>query len=468
MKLAALASVNDGSFVSELRKADRSLKPEDASEFFEILCGHLRTIQDLEIASEIYLAIEKVISQKKFLDVFVSGNFLNRLPFTRKAHFEMLLDVVYTVVDRAPNAFDADFAEKFQGIIRHRGRKCLIVLAMYARHFNNLQDPWPMLDLLFYEEERFTVIDVVCQYVSLLSLLCQSFPDFRRSRGENCWDVITGVLEREDTDEVLAACWEAVTGIESFEHTHAIDYKLLQRQFAHAELRSSILSFMIVSPLVGFVADAKFVGNLLKAAKKDTRAGLVLMKLAKGDGVSGMLSEDTAWMALGLPNVIDTLRIMLVVFSHPAAKDAIRQAPELVQLLNSLNKVRARAMTTLLAVVVRRLELEEEAIKELSESGFFTRFFERGDSLKDVVLMAETVARVCFVHELYGPCETLKEVLETESDEFDVMCLAGMRLAKHKKLKAKMIKAGIPAVLAKRAKVVETAKMSKKFLAKLE
>ena len=467
MKLTALTSVNDDLFVKELRKVEK-LREDDGHEFFRILTGHLQTIQNPDIAREIYLAIQKAISRKDLLSVFISGNFLSQLPFNRKAHFEHLLDVIYTLVTRAPNSLDASFAANFQNMVRHRGRKCLIILSIYAQHFNNLSDPWPMLDLLFYEQERFTVFDVVSQYVSLLSLLCQSFPEFRRSRGANSWDVIMDVISHEDADEILATCWEALTGIESFEHGYPIDYRLMQRQFAHSELRSAILSFMIVSPLHEITVDATFVGRLLKTAKKDTRAVLVLMKLARASYVSEMLSADTEWMSLPLPRVIDTLRLALVVFSHEKAKDAVRKAPELVQLLCQLNQVRSPAMTTLLAAVVRNLKLGEEEIQGLSECGFFRQFFDRGDILKDIVIMADTVAGVCYIDELCDVCGTLKDVLETETSDFDVICRVGMKMARHKRVRKAIVKSGIPAVLLKRSKVAETAKMAKRFLAKLE
>ena len=173
MTLIDLDNPKDPDFLNKLTIIDENLLPEDAGNFFRIMVTHLGVVDDSQTIQGIFSAVQKVVSKSAFLDCFVSENYLNPLAYTtRDEDLELLLDVVYIVIQRRPDALDSDFSVKFKRIIPYHGRKCLIILQMYASHFNRIEDPWPMLDLLFYERKRFMHVDLVIPFVSLLSLMC--------------------------------------------------------------------------------------------------------------------------------------------------------------------------------------------------------------------------------------------------------------------------------------------------------
>jgi hypothetical protein len=455
-------------FLRALQGAPELISSPQSSEFFSLLIVHLSRNLQPSTRKAIYLCLCKVLSKRPFWKFFVARDLLLSLPLSTPSHFELILDICYVLVDRDPDAFTPEFATHFSQIIRYHGRKSLILLTLYSRHFNNLTSPWPMIDLLFREQRRFLAPDIVCEYASLLSLLCQSFPVFRAARASNCWSILSNLLVSDAYDDILPTCYNSLCGIQSVDHLHHIDYSLLQKHFSQESNRSSILSLLILAPFqdeaVDFAFERSFIFGIVEEAATNPRATLVLLKLAQRKTVSQTLASDPNWLSNGLPGVPDTLRIFLVVHSHSEFKSELIGSPAFLQLLKNLNELPQPAVTGVLAGLLRNLRLDKSILVKLSEAGFFKQFLKRRKAVYPFLVMADAISRVCYVQDLIWFVPVVREALETAERDFDSAARACINMVRYPEVKRHVQMSGIPEIVADREKTQECAAMAAKLL----
>ena len=258
----------------------------------------------------------------------------------------------------------------------------------------------------------------------------------------------------------------ALAGIESHKSGHPIDVKYIESDLIRRETRPSVVNFLIASNSESIVFDAKTIGKLLRASKRDVKRTLALLKLTRNGANASVLADDTTWINAALPTFHDTLRLFLVVYSHEDLRDPLKEAPELVDLLNNLNEDQSEVMTKMLAILVRKLSLYKDGMKSLARSGFLKKYNERKNCVIDRLIMADNVLLTCYVSDILDYCDVLKEALEMEQDDaqFAIVCRVGRRMYRTKKLKRRLLNLNIPEILRQRAELHGAAKMARTLL----
>lgn len=451
MEFGSLLDYNDPNFFAALKAAEKKLIPKLASNFFRIIVDHLKSCPDDEVVDAIYSAMTKLVSKGSIMEIFARDGFLMELPFWKGAPYDLILDLLYVIIDKNPESIEK-FAPQLAKIASYRGEKCLILLSRYAYHMRTLKNPWPIVDVLFIQSTRFSALDVGVSYVWLLAMLCRAFSDFMDRHAERSWEIIVAILADNDKSRLWVNCWESLSAIASVSPTFDTPWKLLKAHIGITNVRPYILSFLVVANTDGFEPDVRTLGTLLKAAKADVLGTTALMRLAGIEKVSAMLTMDMRWVDKGLPTRVETLRLVLVMNRHESLREQIGRPKDLISLFTELNKSDWESMPTVLSIVIRNMAIHQKVLRALDETGFFHAYIERAsDRMVDAVMLGEAISRVAELGCLERFCDVLKRALRKEVDaDFSVVCRMGSNMSRIPALRDYMIAIKIPAVLKKR------------------
>lgn len=467
--LLSLKNLRDPGFAAALSNMHVYVTPENIGNYTKALLDHFRNETQLEFSTgrRILQQFCHILSNEEILDSFNEQKLALLLPYKTKRFQDDLLDVLYVLITRSPYIFDEKLASSFERMIQYRGKKCLILLTKYSQQFNALKDPWPMLDLLFHYSERFTAIDTAAAYISLLSLLCQSFPAFRKGRSKISWELMLSFIEFDD-NEILIALYQSLAGIMSVDKSNKVPFKNVKEHFNNRELRPFVISFLMVSPLDPIItSDDHIVKVLLKQGRTNNKATLLLMKMSKTIETANLLASNTKWIQNPLPEYIETFRLFLVLYSHASLRPILMKSPQLITLLTELNSNKLKSMTILLCNTLRRMELTEDFILALSSAGFIKKYFQRGidnDAVMNILLFADSISRVRYIDELKMVCTLIVGMLQKPDDKYPMVCQVGIDLSKHRVCNNKFQKIGVSILLSQQLNNELTKKQANRFL----
>ena len=470
--LEILANPASKHFLDEIASAHLFVTHDQIVEFFRLVLSHFSN-PDLDVAcgKEILRAICKILSISDFfLKAFIDNKFAPTLPFGNRKYLDDILDVLYVLVYRDPRVFDENLASQFGSRIKNRGEKSLMLICFYAQRFNEVDNPWPMLDLLFSESARFSKEDIAGQYAMLLSTLVQTYPEFRRARGEAAWTNVCALLSIEKP-EVLMSVYNACCGITANVKRCRFPFEWIKVHFAIEALMPYVLSFLLIANLeFEELRDKVFVKSVVRVAHENRKGALALMRLAQDKAIAQALVEDCTWMEEDLPSLIDTLRVFLIVFQHKPLRTMIAGMPEFIVFLSRLTNEQDENLYAIVAKILRRIDLDEEIIGDLSNSCFLQEYIDAADTIgkagawRAAILVLDKIAHVAYTRELLKSCDMLVRLIKTNEEVMDAASTVATTLCTYKRCAKKFRELGMIEYFKKLYKVPETKKIAARFL----
>ncbi|OHT13218.1 hypothetical protein TRFO_16649 [Tritrichomonas foetus] len=458
-------------FIDEIQSAHVYLTLEQSTPFFNIVLSHFDKDLAIDKGKEILHCLSKILSVEDFLKVFVKKNFAVSLPFLRKEYIDDLFDVLYVIVTRAPEAFDEELCACFHKRIKNRGEKSLLLITIYAQHFNEFDNPWPMLDLLFHCSSRFSKPDLAARYAALLSTLVQLYPEFRRGRGKEAWNTITDILSQVDDPPTLSSLYNSLCGISVWVKRCDFPFSVAKKHLKNPELAPSVLSLFLIIPLRGKeLEDRVMVKFLLKMAASNGRATLVLFKLAENEGVATILAEDPIWLSSDIPQIVDTLRLLLVVFQHRDLRLVIAQSIEFSDFLQRLLDMKNESILGIVCVIIRRIDLTPELVKDLSNSSIIMNFINvakqigTNEAKRNILLLLDKIGKVAYTRELVQSCERITQMILDKGDLFEDATIVATGLCRYRRCAKKFSELYLVEFFTKLMKNRDYKKMATKFL----
>ena len=470
--LEILADPNSKHFLNEIASVHLFVTHDQILEFYRLILSHFNNPDlDITCGKEILRALCKVLSISDFfLKAFVDNNFAATLPFGNRKYLDDILDLLYVLVQRAPRVFDSTVASQFGSRIKNRGEKSLMLLALYSQRFNEVDNPWPMLDLLFSETARFSKEDIAGQYAMLLSTLVQSYPEFRRARGQAAWDTVCGLLNIEKP-AVLMSVYNACCGITANVKKCRFPFEWVKVHFAIDELKPYVLSLLLIVNLeFEELRDKVFVKSVVKLAHDNRKGVLALMRLAQDKAIAQALVEDCNWMEEDLPTLIDTLRLFLIVFQHKPLRGMIASVPEFLVFLSRVTNEEDENLYGIVAKILRRIDLDEEIMSDLSNSCFLQEYLDMAQTIdKDgawraAILVLDRIAQVGYTRELLKSCDVLVKLIKTNEELAEAATTVATTLCQYKRCAKKFRELGMIEYFKKLYKVPETKRMAARFL----
>ncbi|OHS97205.1 hypothetical protein TRFO_36627 [Tritrichomonas foetus] len=462
--------IDEIEFKDELKKSPYTLQLDHASTYFKIVLSHFRHQIPKETKHIILTTLYKILSTDEFLDVFVTEGFAPILPFSHKDVLDDLFDILFLLVTKAPQVFDEFVSNSLSKLVRYRGLRSIIILAIYSEKFSTFKNPWPVVDILFKEKDRFLKADICIQYCALLANLVMNEKEFMEKRGSNAFEVITSLLNSDQNSIVVSAYSYLCIIINKIPYCE-VPFEILKEQLKNHHFTNSVLELLLISPIEdeNSMYDKTLIKNLLRIAGSGSKLALmVLLKLAKREDIASLLVEDPVWMEKELPSLVDTLRLFLVVFGHKNLRSKITTDPEFPLFLNSLIDTGEIERMSLCLLILRRVDpLSEELIQDLNDSEFVTKFIEyeerngSDEAIYDAILLIDTIGKRFFTRDILKACKNLNGYLRTH---FEQAAAAAINLCAHEKYAKKFRDLGMVDFFKKKKKDQSKRKRSMLFL----
>ena len=406
----ALSDPRSFSFKQELKRAEKDLPKLQSRQFFTIIAEYLKDGCDPGITESVLLSLQKVLQRKEPREMFISLELHKILPLQTERLIDSTIDVYQVLFENAPKVFDNWFRDSMIFLIGKRPTKAIILLSYYAKAFENLVDPWALVDLMIEKAQTFIRNGAGAELVSTLFFLCYNFDDYAKYRLKQAMHVFTKSLESQD-NKVVSLSYNSLAHF--FSPKIKVDYGLITEHLLIPELAPFALSLLV--RINDIPALPELIKALLKSAETYQEANLCLVKIAALEEGSTYLLRKSSWMCKMLPTLDDTLRLFLAIMTHQNLRQIICRTHNAIEFLKTLSK--DDGLTIFLATIIRKLEPDKKTFSEMKEEGIVKHFIrsalknENEKTETSILFALYTLGEVGFAPEFVDYGEKLKETI---------------------------------------------------------
>ena len=390
-KIALLQDSSHESFTSTLSEVADSLNEEDAPSFFKVILSHFdNTDLNVSIGHAILLIVRKLIHKSDIFSIFIKKKYLNSLPFNYPAYSDYVFAIVYDVLNLNPSPFTKVFCDQnhFLNSVHNDPRKALSIIIKYAQMYidEQIQYPWPLLDILLTSANFFITTELIDAYISTLCCLCKGNEEYSKERLPKVYKVFTKYLLHSDNKcnsrLYLGLChlleMPCETTIE-FE----LPYEALKNDLKNPEIQESAITF-----LYQFICSdpqheklfniPELISSIFTAAADNSKATLILMILAEHHSeLAEIILGDGNWLLHYLPQATDTFRLFLCIFEHNHLRSTIMKLKKFVPFLKfALKSMASAGILTIISTILRRIPIDAELASQLTKKGFIKLYMQ--------------------------------------------------------------------------------------------
>ena len=459
-----------GGFLGSVIEYAETVTVSGALDFFLPNLSVLSQKASAETGPVVLLAIRHVLEKRPFLEVFVQNQLLLRLPFNREELVCYIFPILNEVACEFPEAFNSKATELFAGIMEKNPSSALCVLGNFGKRFDRCGDSsWPMVDLLFERRSLFRAPELAVNYVKLLAFMC-AWLEFRRAKAEESWNVICEILEDGEV-VVKQACYEALFAINTVYTDGKFPLNMVKRDMLEEELVYSVLALMAVKEVhPKLYRDQELVGNLLKLAKTNKKATLILLQLAQDRITAQLILSDRQWMREEIPGKTDVLKLVMAVFRHGQLRNECSRFEEFIPMLVTMSRIQDSDVMMVICVLVRKLDLTYEFLETLEKQGFFKSFFGTIVSVgtnaahQALLSMLETLAQVGYIDVIRDMFTSVFQILKAHDGLSESAAMLCVSLLKYQQLREEFREIGLKKFFKQHENDKQIGKAARKFL----
>lgn len=400
----ALKNPSTETFKDELSRALSNLTINEAHTFFDIILSHFNKPMEFETGNSILLSIRQLIRNDDIRNIFIEDQFIDRLPFSNEQYADTLYEIMYDIIILNPDVFDSNLCPLFGQLFAYKSEKALVIIGYVAKNLKKFENPWPVLDLLFYESKHFNNQTTGPNYIMLLAYLCKSHRDFAKARAKNCYKIICSMIEK-NYYSILKSGYNALRIIHHFYPDGEVPVLSIKNQIHQDEVQNNILSFLISLPITHkCFQDPTLIQLLVKTAQTSKNSAAVLLKIAAAkENAEVILENEKSILELNLPNIQTTLQLFLMIFGHKILrKDILEDKKSFAEFLCRLVKSEQTGVLIIIAMILRRVDIDHEFLELLEETGFLHSYIVTAKRLNDeismhsCILLISTLSKVGF------------------------------------------------------------------------
>ena len=421
-----LSDPSHKNFQDQVENARAIVDPKNVEKYFEVATSQLTSKKKIPLSSgkSLLISMITILQNSANREVFLNNEFILQLPYDNKDYADLIFDLYFTLVSQDPDFFDEHIKDKFQQIIKFNPEKALVIIAKYGEKFGSMENPWDVLDLLFYQAEHFYGEETIINYISLLTYLCRKKNDYNVYRSTKCFLKLSNLLGYRDPD-VIKAIYGALISISNnsakcktsdIVSKLPIDLIVGNLQSDNVEIRNAAMQFLLIYEL----SNEKILQQLLDM--KDKKATLILMKYSENQKAAMFLANNDKWMKTPLPNITESLKLVYCILNHRSVRKKVSSSQNLTTFLILASKDAGQVELTLILGIFKQLSLSQQKISELEKKQFFKNIVRSADKCNceqtDQVRynIFEIASQYKYTREMSGVCKcAVTEIIENES-----------------------------------------------------
>jgi hypothetical protein len=434
--IEAISDTRNYSFRTELKKAAEGLQKVQCRQFMTAVGIHFgdSRIRPPEMVA-VLEALQQILQRKCHAQMFVELELHKALPLqANDAVLNAALDVLLVLFEKRPELFETGFEEHMDQIIAKRPQKAIILLMAFAKAFGDLTNGWTLLDLLFQKRKAFFKASCGAELVSILYWLNQTFPEFRQARGDNVLAVLRMGLSSSDTRSI-PLCYSGLAQFYEADLDRDLEYGLVVSHLGDETLCPNCLNLLL--KVRDLPALPELVHALVNCAKSRVEAALCLLRIVALEEGAAILLRKPAWIAQGTPTVIDTLRLYLAIMTHMNLRPVLSRLKQTDSFLLNLCRESDSRVFKYIAMILKKLELDEEIVQRMSDCGLLKELFKSLLEFDDIhateasLAILQRLARIGFWPDCLRMAPMLRDLIEADDKLTRSAMVAATHMSKY-------------------------------------
>ena len=390
--------------------------------------------QNVNIIDETIKALCRTLKNQDNIKLFAKASYIKFIPFDMTNSYDEIFEIFYRIADIEPNCFYNIFLyHKLLQLIEFYPHQILSIIATYALHFEEVSDPWAILDILFRKSKSFYSSECAQDYLSLLVFL-NKFSEFREVRSQHTWNCICEMLITNETS-VLISCYNSLNYLASvcpqediYQWVYPIIPIISHLAYEPSEaLQDSIFAFFVrLRPSGTRIQLIKLIHYILICAHENLKANLILLWLSENLLFSQIMLVDSNWLCDNLPTLRDTLKLVSQILLHEENQSEILLKPQIFTLFNHLISSESSQYLNPMSLILLKLPLTEEFVQEMSKNknlhNFFFKLLKYGDqkNLKNAIQILSKIMNFSYVREMSEMVRPLVYIISKNNSELSL------------------------------------------------
>lgn len=376
--LSVLENYNNPEFFEVLNKLDILVTDDQYYHVFNVFSGYFKANTPFDVLSSIFSVLPKLIDSEAAIKVFEDCRLFKFFPYDDTKLFDSILNTLFIAFERRPQIFQKDFERTMSLILNKNIEKGLILLCLFAKHFDKMEHPWVLLDLLFSYEKRFFQSSIGSEYLSFLYFLNSSYNTFYQTRISQSRTIFANFLSSNDKLAVATA-YKAICAL--YDNLFQIPIECIVNDLSDPKLSMSVVSLLM--RMDKLPKDPEVIFPLLSLAKEHVEATLILIKMLTESSVGQSMLLKPKWIFQELPTLRDTLRLIVTILKFKGLRSYLSSLKELPEFLVSLATSTEKDVVICLSSICKRLVPNKSLFISLAQNKFFVVLNQRLNEFHD-------------------------------------------------------------------------------------
>jgi len=364
LDLEALDNPSLPEFFAQLKKSETSLPIIQAKFFFSKIYKLFATHSSAIFFTNIYNTIAIIIQSKQYYAEFLKQINLEDIHRIEDYLIDSYLDVLHVIFERYPHTICDKHKLIMKEIIMVRPKKAIILISLYSKHFEIVNNIWPILDLLLEKANFFIKSECAIELLSALHYLCFHFDSYRKSRLKHCYSAFVKCLESENP-LIISSSYSVICSF--FNPKYQIDFGLISSHLSSGSEQAA-LSYLIRCG--DFPPMPELIKSLLSCSEKYVSATLVLIQISSYHDGAYYLAKNGNWISKPIPTFEFTLKLLLSIIIHSDLRQMVSKSSFLSILVTEILE---NQYLNAISLILSYLVVPQRTIDQLSKLNFFNK-----------------------------------------------------------------------------------------------
>lgn len=398
--------------------------PEEARTFYSSY--EIFQTKNSSFIKDAILSISRSLKNDDNIPIFEESNLFPILPIDSMALIEETLELLTILAKHGSVLFTQETWDKLNPLLEYYPSQFLSIIAIYSRHFDDIDDPWPTCDILFLKSALFSTPENLQDYFALLLFLNRSFSDYREARAEHTWNRLCELLQGSNPSDI-SLCYEMMKYMASicqstvFQWPFPITQILFHLAFNDSELQDTVIDFLAqIRPSGTRSQISELINYLFEISRTKSNATQVLIWFSESPILSEIMLSKSNWLGQMLPTISDTIELVSKIIKHKTAASIIVKKPEIFTFLtNVINSPDGNGIAVV-PFFLKKVPINKSFIESLSSKNVLHSFFsvalQRGDnkSIQNMLIMLDLMTNYSYVKEMKLMIKPLLHLIDLE------------------------------------------------------
>ncbi|OHT16567.1 TKL family protein kinase [Tritrichomonas foetus] len=407
-------------FSELLEKCDKKLSPDNYTDFSVSIVKSLQARPKEETVISIFEVIMKhIIRDYTLMSPLMEASFYQEMTLTSPALKDMGIEFFGILFKFKTGLVRASLTKSIAQLIHHNPEAMVIQLGHYIRNLPPQNESFPVISIFTDESSIFLNSHAAPSFIKLLYHLISTNQHFREEALMPLSPVFMKACVSSDEETAITAILAVINILP--DPNFVVDFEALLSIAANDNLRRYLISLTL--RIMKYPSSRRLAQLLLGFATRSNRGFLALMNYASSSYENAViLSKMHEYLLMGLPNVLNTFRLFLVLFSYSKLRTAIISLPEYPTMLMMFLKEQNEFIFGCMPSIIRRSSPNSNLILALQKIGFYQLFYtiaiasESESVLNSALLMSDSVSSIQYIDEVSSFIPKISGILKNHQN----------------------------------------------------